>query len=202
MLPLILATIMSLPIYPLNPTDQDTLAAQAIHFSLGVTGPSQTITAGPEFSLKYERLFDHPFLYRLSYDYRYGHMSSNVLPDGKIHRHTLGADWVYYRGTHKNTAYIGFGMVAGFASFKEDKETYDELNLPPGSSEVDIKWALGYRLTLGLRMNSVYSLEVVITEISPTFIYRNNLSSENFQIQKEEFRANDFKVSLGYLIEL
>lgn len=202
MLAICLATILSLPIYPLNPTAEDTVNANNLHITVGVTGPSGAISAGPEVSVKYELLFSHPFIFRWSLDYRYGQIKSRVWPDGTVHREIISFEAIYYKGTNRMTAYIGTGVLAGFNSFFPDDASFEELGLPLGNSDIDISMAFGYKLTLGLRIHQVYSIEVGISESSPSFIYREHFSSTSFSEERHEFRANDFKVSFGYLIPL
>ena len=202
MLALIAATILSLPIYPLNPTVQDTVNTMNLHITAGVAGPSGVISAGPEVTVKYEYLFNHPFILRTSFDYRFGQVTSNKFPNGKVHRETISAEAIYYHGADRMTGYIGMGIVAGFNTFLPDDESFEQLGFSKDNTDLDMSWALGYRFTLGLRIRQVYSIEVGITEISPSFIYREHLSPTKFTEEKTEFRANDFKVSFGYLIEL
>ena len=120
MLPLILATILSLPMYPLNPIEQDTLNFTNLHISAGIAGPAAMISPGPEISIKYEQLYDHPFLFRASMDYRYGRIESEQYPEGAVHRNKFILEAIYYRGTDDMTAYIGAGPVIEFNSLDED----------------------------------------------------------------------------------
>ena len=87
---LLLAALMSLPIYPLNPAGQDTISFINMHVAVGLNGPNSYVSAGPEFSARYEMVLHHPFVFRATGDYRYGRVTSILYPNGDIHRGTIG----------------------------------------------------------------------------------------------------------------
>ncbi len=202
MINLLLAAWFSLPLYPLNPTEADTINSMNLHFTAGVNGPSSILSTGPEITVKYEYMFYYPYILRSSLDYRFGKVNSVVLPDGDIHRGMLSAEIIYYRGTNKLMGYLGAGIVYSFSSFKFNAAIDDSLIVQNEISDVSISRALGFRLTFGLRLKQVYSLEIGITEIRPKFVYYKNLGGGWFSESKEQFRFNDFKVSLGYILPL
>ncbi len=202
MLALCLAAIMSLPIYPLNPTKVDTLNTMNLHITAGINGPSKALSTGPELTAKYEYLLYHPIVLRSSLDYRFGDINSTVLPNGSIHRITTSVEAIFYRGTNRMTGYFGLGIIYSINRFNIDDESYRELNETLGITRVEISRAFGYRLTAGLRMNRTYSLEIGITEVSPSFVYITDHSANSYTIYKESFRFNDFKISLGYIFTL
>jgi hypothetical protein len=188
--------------YPLNPTEVDTVSSMNMHITAGVNGPSSVLSMGPEVTLKYEYRLTHPFILRTSLDYRYGKVSSILLPDGELHRGMISLEAIYYRGTDRLTGYIGTGFVAAFSSFKHNKTPQDVvLNIDDGT-EISISNAYGLRFTFGLRAKKVYSLEVGITEISPDFVFHKDLGNGRYSEIRENFRFNEFKISLGYLFPL
>lgn len=203
MINLILATWLSLPLYPLNPTDADTISTMNIHITAGVNGPSKVLSMGPEITVKYEYMVYHPIILRTSLDYRYGKISSLFLPDGDIHRGILSVEMIYYRGVDKLTAYFGTGFVMAISSFKFKRADDDVLieEIREGT-KISVSNAFGFRFTFGLRINRVYSLEIGITEISPEFVYYNNLGIGRYSEARQKFRFNDFKFSFGYLFPL
>lgn len=82
MFTLILASLLSLPLYPLNPEAQDTLASANLHFTIGVNGPNSIVSTGPEMSLKYEMLVQHPIVIRAAVDYKYSDVTTRLFPNG------------------------------------------------------------------------------------------------------------------------
>lgn len=202
MLPLLMAAFLSLPLYPLNPTKIDTVNTTNLHLSAGINGPSQMMDIGPEFSIKYEMLLYHPLIARASFDYRFGKVSSEKFPDGTIHRGVIAAEVLYYRGTDHLMGFIGGGPVMSISYFSADDNVLQELNDEFGYTDVNIRNAFGYRVTLGLRYKSVYSLEVGITEIKPRFEYITDFEPGHYAVKTEKFRFNDFKISVGYLFDL
>ncbi len=202
MLPIIIAAFLSLPLYPLNPTAQDTVNTMNLHITTGISSQSAMISAGPEFTAKYEYLINHPFIFRTSLDYINGNINSKNYPNGTLHRLSLSTEVLYYKGTKSKMAYLGLGIVYGRGIFDLNDDIYfsnDSLGVPQ-----DIKFGstFGYRLLMGMRFQHRYSIEVTITEISPSFIYFRDTGLNAFSEEKFSFRANYVKVSLGYLFKL
>ncbi|UCD63591.1 MAG: hypothetical protein JSW34_12735 [Candidatus Zixiibacteriota bacterium] len=199
---LALAALMSLPLYPLNPTVQDTLNHMNLHVTAGMNGPSSVVSGGPELTVKYEMLFNHPFVLRAALDYRYGEVSSATFPDGDMHRAILSGEWLYYRGTDRLTGYLGVGIVWSLNHFTPSPATADSLLTNFGITDVSVSDAVGFRITAGLRILRSYSIEIGITETNPKYIYYSQLSPDRFSLAGQRFRFNDFRVTVGYLFTL
>ncbi len=202
MLSIICAAFLALPLYPLNPTAQDTVSSINLHVTTGVISQSGMISAGPELTLKFEYLLTHPFIFRSSLDYTYGEITTRTYPNGAVHRQSLSSEVLYYRGTKKMTAYIGVGVVYGRGTFILDDNDYFNSSTLGTPQEIKFGDAFGYRFVLGMRFKHKYTIEVGVTEISPSFIYTRSTGTNAFSEEIFEFRANYVKVSLGYLFRL
>ncbi len=199
---LILSTLLSLPLYPLNPTAQDTINTMNLHVTMGYIGRGESVSAGPEATLKFETVLQHPFILRAALEYRYGSIVSNYLPHGNISRILIAPEFIYYRGTRKLTAYLGGGPVYSFDYYSPRAATMDSLRAQTGVTSLRVSDVFGYRITLGLRLHRIYSLEIGITELHPDFVFRKDYPANIYSVRSEEFRFNDFRVSVGYLIPL
>jgi len=199
---LLFATLVSLPIYPLNPVQQDTVSFINLHVTAGFNGPSSIITSGPELTFKYEMVIAHPFILRSAFDYRYGTVSSIHYPDGDLHRGTFSAEGIYYRGTEKLTGYFGLGLVWSTFSYHLSEGAADSLRTNFGISEVGITSVPGYRITAGLRIHRSYSIEIGLTDTRPDYVYTIRHDANSFSVGSKQIRFNDFRVSLGYLFSL
>ncbi|NOY89512.1 MAG: hypothetical protein GXO93_09050 [FCB group bacterium] len=199
---ILLATLLSLPLYPLNPTTQDTINYMNLHITAGIDSPSGVVSMGPEVSIKYEMVLQHPFIFRTAFDYRYGTINNRVYPKGKLQRIILSTEALYYRGTNKLTGYLGGGIVYAMDFFNLSDHAGDSLFEKEQVTDVSIDNVPGYRITTGLRIHKVYSIEVNITETYPSFVFFKRYSSINYSFYKKKFRLNDFRVSLGYLFTL
>lgn len=200
MLTLILTSLLSLPLYPLNPVDQDTLAAANLHFTLGVSGPNAIVSSGPELSLKYEMLIDHPFVVRAAADYRFGSVTTRLFPNGQMHTGTASVEGFVYRGTDKLTGYMGAGVVYSYNYFKLKSAAADSLVTNHGITDVRIKNTFGYRFTLGMRIQRSYAIEFAVTEIRPDFVYVSRTSPSQYSEMAEPIRLNDVRLSFGFLL--
>ncbi|MEA1979385.1 MAG: hypothetical protein U9N54_00225 [candidate division Zixibacteria bacterium] len=200
MLSLILISLLSLPIYPLNPSVQDTLNPTNIHVTVGLNGPNSLLTAGPEFTLKYEWMVSHPIVVRASLDYKYSTINSNFFPQGKMHSFVTSLETFTYRGTDKMTGYLGIGIVYSMNNFHPSQNSSDSLLNNHNISKVEIKNKLGYRLILGMRIKRSYSVEIGITEIKTDFIYTTVLDNSSYFETLQKARISDFRFTLGYLI--
>jgi hypothetical protein len=199
---LILSTLLSLPLYPLNPTAQDTINVMNLHVTAGYIGRGENVSAGPEMTLKYEMMIQYPFILRTALEYRYGTIIADHLPHGRISRLLIAPEFIYYRGTDRLTGYLGGGPVYSFEFYRMNASTADSLQNNLGVSDVSVSDVFGYRITLGLRLHRIYSLEIGITELYPSFVFRRDLARNEYAISSKEFRFNDFRVTLGYLIPL
>jgi hypothetical protein len=202
MLALLMAAMMSLPLYPLNPVEEDTLASVNAHISLGFRAPSDVVSAGPELSAKYELLIMHPVVVRTSVDYKYGELSARQYPRGPMHAVSFALESFYYRGTDKLTGYIGAGALFTVHSFKPHAWIADSLRSQFAIREVRIDAAPGFRIALGLRYRSVYALELTITEMRSNLNYIRDTGIGMVAERKEEIRLSDIRVTFGYLFTL
>jgi len=199
---LLLATMLSLPLYPLNPVQQDTLSFMSLHITGGVDGPNGILSAGPELSAKYEMLFYHPLILRAAFDYRFGKVNSVLYPQGDLRAGTFSAEVLYYRGTKRMTGYIGGGIVFARHSFDMREHAADSLVRSEGITNVEVSNVVGYRITTGLRFRHNFSLEISMTDIRPDFLYITRTSSDRYTLVRKQVRFNDFRVSFGYLFTL
>lgn len=201
-MPIICAAFLALPLYPLNPTAQDTVNSMNLHITTGVISQSGMISAGPELTLKFEYLLTHPFIFRSSLDFTYGEITTRTYPNGSVHRQSISSEVLYYRGTKKMTGYLGIGVVYGRGTFKLNDKTYFDNNVLGVPQDIKFGDAVGYRFVLGMRFQHKYSIEVGVTEISPSFIYTRSSDTNAFSEEEINFQANYVKVSLGYLFRL
>jgi len=193
---------LCLPLAPLNPIEEDTLAPMNLHFTAGLANPNGIVSAGPVFSANYEMLVIHPFMVRSSVDFRYGRMTSNLFPKGHLWSMMVGVDAIYYRGTHFLTGYIGLGLVYALNHFSPFHDTADSLLQSEGITAVDMQANTGYRLVLGLRYHKSYSLEVSVVELRPDFRKTGSDGSGMEVRSYQTTRTGSFRVTLGYLFEI
>jgi hypothetical protein len=199
---LVLATLMSLPVYPLNPTSQDTVTYMNLHVTVGLNGPGSLMSTGPELTAKYEMMIVYPVILRGAFDYRYGAVNSTVYPNGDLHRAMFSMEGMYYRGTKKLTGYVGAGLVWSVYNFSIATADAESLYVSHGFTNVAIEEAFGYRITAGLRLHEVYSLEIGLTDTRPSFLYTQRLDDDRYAVYHRKVRLNDFRISLGYLFHL
>jgi len=202
MLNLIVAAWMALPLYPLNPTVQDTLAPMSIHLAAGINGPNHLAGLGPYASIKYELLVKHPLVIRGSLDYNYGRIGSALYPDGRLHVATLSAEMLVYRGTNHTTGYMGAGLVyyRGFLSL--DNDAADSLYRNESVTNVDLGGRLGVRLLLGLRFSRDIALELGLTEVRPTLRTTTEQANGGYSELNERVRLHDVRLTVGYILPL
>jgi len=199
---LLMTSWLCLPLAPLNPVAEDTLASSNLHFAVGVTNPNGIVTAGPLVSAKYEMLVMHPFMLRGTVDFKYGRVTSQLYPNGHLYSILFGIDAVYYRGTDHLTGYIGLGPVLSLHHFKWFDETADSLFATEWITAVDMQQRFGYRLTLGLRYNTCYSLEIAVVELHPDF-KKTGVGIDGSETRKyQTTRTGGFRITLGYLFEI
>lgn len=202
MFALILAAMLPFSNYPLNPTAEDTLNSMNLHVTAGVSGQSGMISAGPEFTLKYEYLFNHPFVFRTSFEYLTGEIDAVNYPNGDVTRTAVSTEVLYYKGTQKLTAVVGIGAVLGMGSFELKEADFFDQRENGVPRDISLSDTFGYRFLLGLRLHHRYSIEIVVTDISPSFIYYDQTGTTSFSEEKINFKANYIKLSLGYLFHL
>lgn len=199
MLALLCASFLALPLYPLNPTAQDTLSAQTLRFGFGFNGPNNYANVSPEVNLKYEMLVQHPVVVRGGVDYRPTFMSSKVHPDGVLHTVTFSADIIYYRGTDNMTAYIGIGPTLSLYDMSVDKAAADSMYLYHDITSLHVRTAPGYRISMGLLYKKVYALEISFAQSKPKFIYKSDLPNGGYSESAIFTKVGDIRVTLGYL---
>jgi hypothetical protein len=199
MLALLCASFLALPLYPLNPTVEDTLSAQSLRFGFGFNGPNNYASVSPEFNLKYELLIQHPVVVRGGVDYRPTFMNSKVHPDGVLHTVTFSADIIYYRGTDDMTAYIGIGPTLSVYDMAMDKAAADSMYTYHNVTDVRVRTSPGYRISLGLLYRRVYALEISFAQSKPKFIYRTDLPDGGYVENAIFTKVGDIRVIVGYL---
>lgn len=197
-----MAVWLALPMAPLNPVEQDTLASMNLHVSASVTIPNGIVSAGPELSAMYEMLVVHPFVVRGGVDLKYCRVTSSLFPRGNLLSMPLAVDAIYYRGTDHLTGYLGFGGIYAINSFSPSSATIDSLMSERSFSDVDLRNEWGYRLTLGLRYKRCYSLELSVSEIYPEFILRGSGPGGESSRSMMTTRVGGVRLSIGYVIPI
>lgn len=202
MLTLLLATWLALPLYPLNPVEQDTLNQMNVHFTVGVNGPNKIADPGLQFSAKYELLIAHPILLRGTADYGFQDLSARQFPDGRLHSLALAGDVLYYRGTDNLTGIVGLGVVLynGFIRLEDGTGslTVNDMQV----TDLSVNPRLGFRATFGLRFSRNISLELAITDVRPTIVSTGRISDNSYREITERIKLNEVRFSLGYLFSL
>ncbi len=199
---LILTSLLSLPVFPLNPTDRDTLNSNNFHITAGISSPSDLASGGPEFTFKYELLFYHPIVIRTGVEYNRGRVTKISFPKGDIYGITTSAEILYYRGTDHLMGFIGMGVVYNQSYLNLDGDVADSLFAADNISDVYLQGNAGYRFIFGLRKSRLWSFEIRMTDIRSNLVYQRNLGAYRYSIQRVGVRLSDFRVTLGYLIEL
>ncbi|MBK7141618.1 MAG: hypothetical protein IPH75_06020 [bacterium] len=209
---LLLVGWLSLPLAPLNPVAQDTIAAMNLHVTAGITSPNGIVSASPEISFKYEFRPAHPLIVRSEVDFRFGSVGTRFWPDGKeqpamylegnYRTALLAADLLYYRGTDHLTAYLGVGIVQSFNEFDADQLSRDILKSQYDIDKIDMSQKIGYRFTLGLRFNRSYAFEVAITQMEPHFVFGRDYGDGTYSKEEVPTQFSSFRFTFGYLWEL
>jgi hypothetical protein len=199
---LLMTAWLCLPLAPLNPIEEDTLASVNLHVAAGVAGPNGIVSVGPIASTSLEVLVVHPFMVRATADLAYGRIKSNLFPRGDLWTTTFGGDAIYYRGTDHLTGYVGAGMFYATHFFSPSDATADSLNTTEGVTDVDLQQEWGYRIIIGIRYHRCYSLEITMTELTPDFRKTARDESGGGYRTYQETRTGSFRVSLGYLFEI
>ena len=199
---LLLVTLLSLPLYPVNPIQQDTLATMNVHVTAGVTAPNGVLNTGFEVSSNLEMLVVHPFVIRGSLDYRYGKTMARRYPDGVVHGTTASIEAVVYRGTNQMTGFVGLGAVYSKYFMHLSQPAADSLMTHEDIYGVYVEPALGYRFMAGLRLRSAFSIELSVTSISTDFLYRKSLGPNRYRQWRQPAKFRDFRVSFGYVLPL
>ena len=199
---LILSTILSLPIYPLNPVAEDTVNALNAHVALGFAAPNGVVNAGPELSTHLELSLGHPFIVRTSADLRAGSVSTRPWPKGSLFSTTFSTDVLYYHGTNKLTAYVGAGVLYTLNSFDADSHVLDSLYTLDGITDVRYESNAGFRITVGIRFRKVYCFEMAFSRMRNQFVFDRRLSPNMIAFTHQEVAVSDARLSFGYVIPL
>ena len=210
MFTLIMSAWLMLPMAPINPIEQDTLSAINLHITAGMSGSGGNISPGPEISAKWEMLAIHPILIRSSIDYRYGEFSDRFFEyqqnigkfKGQLHQFNISTDFIYYRGTDYMTGYIGLGPILTLGDIKPTVASLDDFREMYDYVDFSLKPKVGYRITLGLRYQQVYSLELVITEVHPDYLITTSTGTNSYLQRTREVNFSGIKVTFGYLFTL
>jgi hypothetical protein len=201
-LTLVLPTILSLAVYPLNPIREDTIQTVNAHIAVGVTAPNGVVDAGPELSARVELSIAHPFIVRSSIDFRAGSVSTNQWPDGYLMSTTFSTDLLYYRGTDQLTAYFGVGVLYSLNAFNVDQSELDSLFAYDAITDVRYENNVGFRISIGLRFQVRYSVEIAFSRTKAGFIYDRRLNPTMFAFNRREVSVSDARISIGYIIPL
>ena len=199
---LILTSLLSLPVFPLNPIDRDTLNSSNFHITAGVSSPSDLASGGPEVILKYELLLYHPVILRTGVEYNRGRTNKISFPKGDFHGITTSAEILYYRGTDHLMGFVGMGVVYNQSYLNMDGDVADSLLAAENISDVYLQGNAGYRFIFGLRKSRLWSFEIRMTDIRTNLVYHRDIGPNRFSIQRVPIRLSDFRITLGYLIEL
>ena len=199
---LILTSLLSLPVFPLNPTAVDTINTMNLHITAGISGPSGFASAGPEFTLKYELLFYHPIIIRTGVEYSRGKTTKLSFPKGDFYGLTTSAEILYYRGTDRLMGCVGMGGVYNQSYLNMDGNVADALLADENIRDVYLQGNAGYRFIFGLRKSRLWSFEIRMTDIRSNLVYQRNLGAYRYSITRVGVRLSDFRLTLGYLIEL
>ncbi len=200
---LLLASLLCLPIAPINPVEEDTVSSINFHVAAGVTTPNGVVGAGPELSARYELRMTHPLVVRCAVDFKYSETNSHLFPKGELLTSTVAVDLLYYRGTRHMTGYVGIGGLFAHNNFSAFKKTSDSLMFYEDVESVDVTDELGVRITLGLRFHEWYSFEIAVTEVRPRFVKnRSSIDGDHYSRDYLDTRMGGFRVSVGYLLPI
>ncbi len=188
--------------FPLNPTEQDTLDYMNLHLTAGMSGPNHLVSSGLEISAKFETLIHHPFVLRAAVDYKYGNMTSKAYPKGSIHGTTYSLDCFYYRGTDHLTGYVGLGALFSKSYPVPSQSVADSLLVNENVTDVSMSSQVGYRVTLGLRFDQNFSVEIGLTDVRPKLLTTKSFSANRSSVYQEQLHLQEVRVSVGYLVTI
>lgn len=197
----LMTTWLALPIAPLNPIEQDTVASINLQSTVGIAVPNGIISAGPELAVKYELRMVHHLILRLSAEYRYGELTSRLFPRGSIHSGTFALEGLYYHGTNRLMGYVGFGGVYNLNGYTPWPATWQTLQAN-NVTDIWMSQAIGYRVVIGFRWRKQYALEISTTELYPKLRENIYISETRFARETRSVRTGSFRISLGYIIPL
>jgi hypothetical protein len=190
------------PLAPLNPVEQDTIPSLAVHFDAGMSSPNGVVSAGPEAAAMLEMLLFHPIMVRGGLGGKYGQIRSHLYPNGNLYTLQVAADLIYYRGTDRLTGFIGVGGFYTANHFDPLPRTADSLYRTEGMTGVNIEPKFGYRITLGLRIHRIYSLEMTIDDLRPNFRKTGSTADGvNFRAYQAT-HTGSFRLAVGYIVPI
>lgn len=199
---LLMTAWLCLPLAPLNPLEQDTLADLSLHLSAGFASPNGIVSFGPDVSSHLEILATHPWVIRTGLDYRFGTLYSRLYPRGDLNSLVVSTDVLYYRGTNQLTGYIGLGVVYAVNHFSSNQGTSDSLRLHESIIDVTMAPQWGYRFTMGLRINRNTSLEIAVSELHPRFVFWRQQAPDRQSRYSRPTNTGSFRISVGHLWEI
>jgi hypothetical protein len=199
---LLMTAWLCLPLAPLNPLEQDTLADLSLHLSAGFASPNGIVSLGPDVSGNLEMMVMHPWVIRAGFDYRFGTLYSRLYPRGDLNSLVVSTDVLYYRGTSQLTGYIGLGVVYAMNHFSPNQGTSDSLRLQESVIDVNMAPQWGYRFTMGLRINRNTSLEIAVSELHPNFVFWRQQAPDRQSRFSTPTNTGSFRVSVGYVWEI
>lgn len=199
---LLLATLLSLPLYPINPIQQDTVAMLNAHVTAGIIAPNGIITTGFEATSKIEMALVHPAIVRVGIDYRAGSLHARRYPGGVLHGATFSAEALFYRGTNRLTGFIGGGVVLAKYFVDLSGDAADSLMSNHKIYGMYVQPKFGYRFTAGLRIRSAVSIEIGLTSITTDFLYRQSTGTNTYHQWRVPVKFRDFRVSIGYVLPI
>ncbi len=202
MLSAVLTSLLLLPIAPLNPIEQDTLATDNLQFAIGLSTPNGILDAGPSAALFYEYRPLHPWIVRAGVEYRYGEVSGALNPNGELNSYTFSLEGFYYRGSGNWIGYIGGGGLLALNSYNLGSVDADSLFAIEGVTDVEMSQSFGYRILLGLRYKTDYAIEIRVSEVRPDFIFETATGPNSTRFETRQTKTSTISLSFGYILPL
>ncbi|RME23591.1 MAG: hypothetical protein D6800_09625, partial [Candidatus Zixiibacteriota bacterium] len=194
MIHVLLTAWLALPIAPLNPIKEDTVAAANLQLTFGTVTPNGVVSAGPEFTIKYELRYVHHFITRAAVEYHFNELTSRLYPRGNINNFSFAGEGLLYHGTNKLMGFIGFGGVLSVNTFNPWPTTMSTLK-SENVTDISLRPALGYRFIFGFRWRKKYALEFTVTELYSDLRTETALSETQFMRETRSVKTGSFRVS-------
>ncbi|MFH1686825.1 MAG: hypothetical protein ABIE70_04810 [bacterium] len=199
---LLLATLLSMPLYPVNPIQQDTVAMLNAHITAGVSAPDGIISTGFEATSKIEMMLIHPVVVRAGLDYRAGSLRARRYPEGTLHGPTFSVEALYYRGTNRLTGFVGGGVVLTKYFVHLSGSAADSLMANHQIYGMYVEPKLGYRFSAGLRIRGAMSIEIGLTSVTTDFLFRKSTGLNTYRQWREPVKFRDVRISIGYVLPI
>lgn len=201
--PLALASWLLLPIAPINPVVHDTLSPITIQASIGIWGPSNLLSAGPELAVRSEFLLSHPLSFRAGVELRQYQAEDFASPRGDVASATVVGELAVYRGTHKLMGFLGVGAGYTFFSFEPDARTRDSLSRNESIDDIALEHAVLFRAFLGLRFRQRYAVEIKFSDTRGRFTTARSASGTMlFETEDKGTAAGAVSLTVGYVFDL